>query len=554
MRKEPQRRYSSVAQFSDDIRRYLERRPVVAHRDSVVYRAGKFVQRNRVAVAAAIVLFATLVGGIFATSWEAKRATEQARVAARERDRAQKRFNDVRQLSNALLFDVAPKIERIEGSTDARRALVTRALEYLDSLAQEAGSDPQLQGELAAAYEKVGELQGSPRKPNLNDFSGAVRSYEKARAIRNELFQRAGDSEQLRKIAADLSTLGALHWSRSDIKSSFESSKAALDTYTQLLAAPGSRDLRLAHAQAQIDLAATHYYNEELAKAFPLLREALASLEQLRSADAANTEILRSLARAHTLLGISLSWDSKQAEGEAEMAKAIGLGEALVAQNPHDNMFRQGLVDTKFQAAQLYEEVDNPRAFDFARQARDLAEEILRADPADIQAQQNVAKSYSMLGQIAVQLNKPEEATDYLMKSASLFAELVTRDPTQRTYKHDQGRVLKTLGSARQMRNEFGPAIDAYDKAIAVFGELQRIDPGNNFHVRKIEQLHSYKGDAYLALAQTNDASQREQNLAASKENYRRALDILLQLQAQQTFSDYDRKELRKVQAALAAP
>ena len=197
LRKEPERRYASVGRFSDDIRRHLEARPVTARPDTWRYRTGKFIARNRVAVAAAVLLLLTLLGGIIATSWQAKRATEQAQLAARERDRAERRFADVRQLSNALLFEIAPRIERIEGSIDAREALVRRALEYLDSLAQEAGGDPHLQGELAAAYEKVGDLQGAPRKPNLNDFPGAIASYEKARRIREQLRDaRAGSAAQ----------------------------------------------------------------------------------------------------------------------------------------------------------------------------------------------------------------------------------------------------------------------------------------------------------------------------------------------------------------------
>jgi eukaryotic-like serine/threonine-protein kinase len=55
LRKEPGRRYQSVDQFADDIRRYLEARPVLARKDTLVYRAGKFIRRNPVLVGAASV-------------------------------------------------------------------------------------------------------------------------------------------------------------------------------------------------------------------------------------------------------------------------------------------------------------------------------------------------------------------------------------------------------------------------------------------------------------------------------------------------------------------
>lgn len=72
LRKEPERRYPSVEQFSEDIRRHIEARPIRARKDTIHYRAAKFVQRNRVATAAAMLVFLSLVGGIIATTWEAR--------------------------------------------------------------------------------------------------------------------------------------------------------------------------------------------------------------------------------------------------------------------------------------------------------------------------------------------------------------------------------------------------------------------------------------------------------------------------------------------------
>jgi len=88
MRKEPQRRYSSVGQFSEDIRRHLEGLPVRAHKDTLAYRTTKFVQRNKIAAIAAAFIFLSLLAGISISVWQAFVAKEQARMAARERDKA----------------------------------------------------------------------------------------------------------------------------------------------------------------------------------------------------------------------------------------------------------------------------------------------------------------------------------------------------------------------------------------------------------------------------------------------------------------------------------
>ena len=177
MRKETARRYRSVEQFSEDIRRHLAGRPVVAQPDTLSYRSAKFLRRNRLAVSAAALLFLTLVGGIVATAWQARRATIQEQRARAEQARAERRFNDVRKLANNVLFDYHDAIKNLPGATKVRERLVKDALNYLDSLAGEAQGDPALQRELAAAYDRVGDVRGGVSTGSLGDLAGALESY-----------------------------------------------------------------------------------------------------------------------------------------------------------------------------------------------------------------------------------------------------------------------------------------------------------------------------------------------------------------------------------------
>ena len=145
LRKDPMRRYVSVEQFSEDIRKYMEGAPVIARSDTFSYRARKFLSRNKLGVAAVGLIFITLAGGVVSTG------IEQARTQAR--------FNDVRALANSILFEISDAIRDLPGSTPARLLLVERAHTYLDKLAHESGDDPSLERELAEAYKKVGEVQ-----------------------------------------------------------------------------------------------------------------------------------------------------------------------------------------------------------------------------------------------------------------------------------------------------------------------------------------------------------------------------------------------------------
>jgi WD40 repeat protein len=77
----PVERYATANAFAEDIARFTRGEAVLAQRDSVLYRAAKFVRRNRVALAVASVLILVLVLGLAATSYE-------ARIAAAQRDDA----------------------------------------------------------------------------------------------------------------------------------------------------------------------------------------------------------------------------------------------------------------------------------------------------------------------------------------------------------------------------------------------------------------------------------------------------------------------------------
>ena len=81
LRKEPERRYASAEQLSEDIRRHLEGLPVAAHKDTLGYRAGKFARLRKKIVAAAALLVLSLAGGMTAS-------LREARIARRERARA----------------------------------------------------------------------------------------------------------------------------------------------------------------------------------------------------------------------------------------------------------------------------------------------------------------------------------------------------------------------------------------------------------------------------------------------------------------------------------
>jgi serine/threonine protein kinase len=149
MRKEPERRYPSVEHFSEDVRRHLEGLPVLATHDSFRYRAGKFVRRNRLGVAAAAIIMLFLVGGIVATAW-------QARAARREKANAETVsafLEQVLNYSNPVL------------NLSRNNSRETPMAEALDAAAKrlegdEFGDQPEVRAELERIIAKSYDYQG----------------------------------------------------------------------------------------------------------------------------------------------------------------------------------------------------------------------------------------------------------------------------------------------------------------------------------------------------------------------------------------------------------
>jgi tetratricopeptide (TPR) repeat protein len=89
LRKEPERRYGSVAELARDVRRHLAGLPVGVRPDTFGYRLGKLARRNRAAAVATALALLALVGGLVAYAWQARVARAEARRATVERAKAE---------------------------------------------------------------------------------------------------------------------------------------------------------------------------------------------------------------------------------------------------------------------------------------------------------------------------------------------------------------------------------------------------------------------------------------------------------------------------------
>ena len=90
LRKEPERRYASVAALAEDLERHLQHRPIRARNEAFAYRASKLVRRHPYSVAATLALLLAVVAGVTSTlraTWVAQAQRDQARISQAEAER-----------------------------------------------------------------------------------------------------------------------------------------------------------------------------------------------------------------------------------------------------------------------------------------------------------------------------------------------------------------------------------------------------------------------------------------------------------------------------------
>jgi serine/threonine protein kinase len=448
LRREPERRYASVEQLAGDIQRYLDGMPVLAQEDTFAYRAAKFLRRHQGAAIAASLAVFLLIAGAITTSWE-------ARVATRERERADRRFNAVRRVANSLLFDVHDAIRDLPGSTPARRLIVTKALEFLNNLAEDAGNDRDLQRELAAAWERVGDVQGQTREMNPGDTQGALASYRKALSLRERLSAGSpSDPDILRDLIPNYGKLSDLLWNTGDSAASMDYSRRLLAASERVAGQPGStRQDRMRLATSYLD----HGYKQgvvmgNVAEGLAGCRKALALFHELSAADPKDNRLLRVLSIAEDRTAELL--EKNPAAGDEAMTlrqASLALRTGLLGQEPANTDYRRLTAWGHYQLARLMNEKGEARtALPHFQFAAGVFQQLAAADPANIRSRQDLALGQLGLASALGNLQRPREAVDWYRRAVPSLQKAYDAGQLQPAQVSQLETAKQELGRAEQ--------------------------------------------------------------------------------------------------------
>ena len=413
MRKHPQQRYASAQELESDISRYLAGLPVSAHRGSFQYVASKFILRHKLAVASFLITVLLGAAGVSAVVW-------QARIAQRERVKAQHRFDQVRSLAKSLMFEIHDNIATLPGSTKARELLISRAVQYLDSLAGESSGDTSLQMELAAAYVRVGDLQGGlAGSGNLGDLTGALASYEKAHSILASVIalepDRVDASQQLARLYGSISNL---HMRLRHQAEGLSNAEAGLAIWESLTArSSNDEDTQRGLAGAYFRLADAYGYEKD-PKSVAIRGKALVMYESLLQRHPNDPEAMRNVALTHKTLSAGLLDTGRNVEAIEHLEKARELDQQRTAADANNAQAKLDLSFDLSEIAQAYDNQKQPgKALGYMQQTLDIRQGLADADPKDARIKGRVAYALLRMGQLHLELDEYASALPNLRSS-----------------------------------------------------------------------------------------------------------------------------------------
>jgi serine/threonine protein kinase len=545
LRKEPERRYASVEALAEDVRRHLEQLPVRARPDTPSYRAAKFARRHRLGLAAAALIAASLLGGLLAT-------VRQARIADR-------RFQDVRALADSLLFELHDAIAPLPGSTPARQLLVRNGLAYLDRLAAETGGDPALELDLAAAYQRVGDVQGNPNQPNLGDIAGALAAYQKARQILGRLLLRSPASPAVRAETARCERRIA------NVLESSGTVGAALDHYRRAVAleaalaaeAPGDSARALELARGHVSLGDLQAWNSDLAGGLAEFAAARRILVGLRAAPApAAADVERELAMTETKTGDALCWLDRCREALAWHHRAIAALESLSRAHPNDADTLHALLTAYLKLGEAMEGLNDAGGrLAAGEKTLPVAERLVAADPRNAFAQRTLSIAHNKLGDALATQRRFAEAQARYRAALALQNALADRDPANIEYRRDLANTYNRIGEALLAEDRPRDAADSLGQGLRLREWLVARDPQDVFARRDPAISYANLAEVHQRLAQAPGTApaDRRAHWREAVGLYQHALSLWTDIQRHGGIKPADRSEMERVEKAVQA-
>lgn len=427
--KSPSRRYDSAAALADELKRYLEGRPILARPVSLPEKTIRWCRRNPLVASLIGATFAAVLFGVTAL------AVSNVRTEA-ARKRSEESFQEAMSAVNDLFTRVSEeRLLNEPGLQPVRRDLLQRAREYYERFLQRRSNDPALKNELAATQFKMGLIVEELESPDA-----ALVWLKKAR------------DQQQTQVAAQPDSL--------------DDARALSNT----LMAMGRASMKL----GKLDEANEFFSDAEK------LRGTL--LEKTKDADA-KFDLQRLFANCRMNLGLV-----ERPRGNLDQARALYLEaqeqrRKALPTRPKDRAMRRDLAKGFYNLANLaIDRSDEAALRENVDEAIKRLEELLAENPRDLDDQYLLSLCYRLRADLFAALVPrdsqfgPHAIEDY-SRAAAITQKLSDLNPSVAKYRRELVNLSVNLGQLAAQQKQFDAALAHFRRALALLEQLVKQSP-----------------------------------------------------------------------------
>ncbi|TXT31731.1 MAG: serine/threonine protein kinase [Planctomycetota bacterium] len=421
--KSPARRYDSAASLADELKRYLEGRPILARPVSLPERTARWCRRNPLVASLIGATFAAVVFGVGALGVSNVR-TEAARK------RSEESFQEAMAAVNDLFTRVSEeRLLNEPGLQEVRRDLLDRARSYYERFLRRRENDPTLQAELAETKFRMGLIEEA-----LGDPQAAFGWFANARDAQKARVAAHPDSlADARALSNTLTAMGRVAAQREKLDDATENFTEAQTLRERLLEktskAEDKFDLLRLHANSRMNLGLVER------RRGTLYVEAQDQRRKTLPTKPTDRAMRRDLAKGfYNLANLALDRNDEAALRE-NIDEAIKLYEQLLTENPRD-LDDQYLLSLCYRLrADLFAALVprdpqfGPAAIDDYSNASRIVQRLSDLNPSVTKYLRELVRLSINLGQLSAQQTKNEDAVAHFRRALELLEQLLKQSP-----------------------------------------------------------------------------------------------------------------------------
>lgn len=523
--REPLHRYASAGELADDLKRFLESRPILARRTSALERSRQWIRRNPVVATLASLLLLVFTTAFGIVGWKWREAEEQNRRADANLSLAldsmtaildRVSFRGMTHADNPRSDDESQEPALRIVVNDELAGVLQETIHFYDRFAQGNDTNSRLRHEMAKLHRRVGDI-----RQRLGQIDLAELDYRRADGIYRQLAMEANHGSELPlQHVALLNELGVVLVEAGQ----YAGAEQAYARAMQLLAKPLGRDFeaRQRFQQARLHtnrgrlLARQGRYRDGAHEQ----RQALRLLEALTRESPTNPDYRLAQARCDRWL-VKFPFVIDGREAAERRRHAVKTLEELIQEFPNLPDYESELAELLIDLTPYFA---HPRYFDendkHVLRAIELARGLSDKYPTIPRYRFSVARACDRRGSLLRSVRRRDEAMQHFDQAEKVYRQLVMEFPKQEGYQSllamtclSRGEVLRDLGRLSESRTAIESAI-AFQEKLAESHSDEAQHSHRSFDFGMLAREYHSLSETFAKLGDTQQA-QRARDSAA---------------------------------------